>query len=115
MFLMPSLFEPSGLNQLYSMRYGTLPIVRATGGLADTVVDTTPATLAAGTATGFSFGSVAAEAFWDAIQRALTLYRNDGAAWQRIMQTAMRADWSWQRSAAEYEQLYRKLVNSVER
>ncbi len=55
MFLMPSQYEPSGLNQLYSLRYGTLPVVRATGGLADTVVDTTPATLADGTATGFRF------------------------------------------------------------
>jgi starch synthase len=110
MFLMPSLFEPSGLNQLYSMRYGTLPVVRATGGLADTVVDTTPATLAAGTATGFSFGLVSAEAFWAAIQRALALYWGEPENWRRVMRNAMNADWSWQRSAAAYEGLYRRLV-----
>jgi starch synthase len=110
MFLMPSLFEPSGLNQLYSMRYGTLPIVRATGGLADTVVDTTPATLANDTATGFSFGPVSAEAFWDALRRALALFRNEPESWRRVMHNAMRADWSWQRSAAEYERVYEKLI-----
>jgi starch synthase len=108
MFLMPSLFEPSGLNQLYSMRYGTLPVVRATGGLADTVVDTTPATLANDRAMGFSFGPVSAEAFAGAIRRALDLYRNQPGAWRKVMRNAMRADWSWQRSAAEYERLYKK-------
>jgi starch synthase len=109
-FLMPSLFEPSGLNQLYSMRYGTLPIVRATGGLADTVVDTTPATLANNTATGFSFGPVSPEAFWAAIQRALALYWGEPDNWRRVMHNAMTADWSWQRSAVEYEGLYRRLA-----
>src|SRR5437762_2889255 len=73
-FLMPSLYEPSGLNQLYSLKYGTVPVVRATGGLADTIVDTTPQTLADGTATGFRFGAYAAEAFSDTVSRALTLY-----------------------------------------
>ncbi len=110
LFLMPSLFEPSGLNQLYSMRYGTLPVVRATGGLADTVVDTTPVTIAAGTATGFSFGPVAPEPFWAAIQRALVLYWGEPEAWRQVMRNAMRADWSWQRSAAEYEGLYERLT-----
>ncbi len=110
LFLMPSLFEPSGLNQLYSMRYGTVPVVRATGGLADTVVDTTPATLAAGTATGFSFGAAAPEPFWAAIQRALVLYWGEPDAWRQVMRNGMRADWSWRRSAAEYQRLYERLA-----
>src|SRR5689334_24360303 len=67
LFLMPSLYEPSGLNQLYSMRYGTPPVVRATGGLADTVVDASPANLEAGTATGFSFQAYTPDAFLDAV------------------------------------------------
>jgi starch synthase len=92
------------------MRCGTLPVVRATGGLADTVVDATQATLANDTATGFSFGPVSAEAFWAAIQRALALYWGEPDAWRRVMRTSMRADWSWQRSAAEYERLYRMLT-----
>jgi len=110
MFLMPSLFEPSGLNQLYSMRYGTLPVVRATGGLADTVVDTNPATLTNRTATGFSFGMPAPEPFWAAIQRALVLYWGEPTTWRQVMRTAMLADWSWHRSAADYEGLYLKMV-----
>jgi len=115
MFLMPSLFEPSGLNQLYSMRYGTLPIVRATGGLADTVVNATPETLANNTATGFSFGPVSSEAFWEAIARALAMYRGNAESWHKVMGGAMRADWSWQRSAAEYDRLYKQLVSSEPR
>jgi starch synthase len=109
MFLMPSFYEPSGLNQLYSMRYGTPPIVRATGGLADTVTDTTPATLAAGTATGFRFAAYGGWALRDTVSRAIDLYRNDPAAWRQVMVNGMRQDWSWDRSAAEYEKLYRRL------
>jgi starch synthase len=110
LFLMPSRYEPSGLNQLYSLRYGTLPVVRATGGLADTVTDTTPETLAAGTATGFSFVAQTWEALRDTTLRALALYRERPADWRRVMATAMRRDWSWGRSAAEYEQLYKRLA-----
>ncbi len=110
LFLMPSLYEPSGLNQLYSLRYGTLPIVRATGGLADSVVDTNPTTLANGTATGFSFIPYATEPFLEAIHRALALYRSRPEPWDRITARAMRQDWSWDRSAASYEDLYHKLV-----
>jgi starch synthase len=113
LFLMPSLYEPSGLNQLYSMKYGTLPVVRATGGLADTVVDANSATLAAGTATGFSFTPYAVEPFLDAIRRGLSLYRNraelDGQ-WGQVMRKAMRQDWSWDRSAGEYEGLYERVA-----
>jgi len=105
-FLMPSLYEPFGLNQLYSMRYGTPPVVRATGGLADTVVDTNPTTLAAGTATGFRFAAHYTEALLEAVRRALTLYRGQPEAWRQVMGTGMRQDWSWDRSAGEYERLY---------
>jgi starch synthase len=108
-FLMPSLYEPSGLNQLYSMKYGTVPIVRATGGLADTVVDCTPSTLAAGTATGFSFLARTADALLETVRRALELYRGNPEQWLCLMQTGMRQDWSWDRSAAEYERLYQRL------
>jgi starch synthase len=109
LFLMPSLYEPSGLNQLYSLRYGTLPVVRATGGLADTVVDTTPGTLATNTATGFSFNAYSGDALRDAVLRALALYRDSPGVWRQVMINAMRQDWSWERSAAEYERLYDKL------
>lgn len=111
LFLMPSLYEPSGLNQLYSMRYGTPPVVRATGGLADTVVDTTVATLANGMATGFSFQAFTGNALLEATQRGIALYRGQTATWQQILTTAMRADWSWDRSAAEYERLYELLLD----
>jgi starch synthase len=109
-YLMPSLYEPSGLNQLYSLKYGTPPIVRATGGLADTVVDTNPTTLANGTATGFSFTPYSGAALRETILRALALFRNDRDTWRQVMRTGMRQDWSWDRSAREYEQLYRRLV-----
>src|SRR5207302_4799744 len=71
LFLMPSLYEPAGLNQLYSLKYGTVPVVRTTGGLADTAVDTTPQTLAAGTATGFSFIPYTPAALLPTVHRAL--------------------------------------------
>jgi len=106
---MPSLYEPSGLNQLYSMRYGTPPVVRATGGLADTVVDTTLATLANGTATGFSFQAFTGDALYEAAERGIALYRGQTDTWRQVLATAMRADWSWDRSAAEYERLYQLL------
>jgi starch synthase len=106
---MPSQFEPSGLNQLYSLKYGTVPVVRSTGGLADTITDCTPATLAAGTATGFCFAAYHPAAFLEALHRALDVYRNRPAQWLQIMRTGMRQDWSWARSAREYERLYDRL------
>jgi starch synthase len=109
-FLMPSLFEPSGLNQLYSLKYGTVPVVRACGGLADTIVDCTPATLADGTATGFSFVPYTPAAFLATIHRALDIYRNQPDTWLQLQRNGMRQDWSWDRSAAEYEKVYSKLV-----
>ncbi len=107
-FLMPSLFEPCGLNQMYSMKYGTPPVVRATGGLADTVVDATPENLAAGRATGFRFAAYSPEALLNAVRRALALYRRPDD-WLRLMRAGMRQDWSWGRCAGEYEKLYERL------
>lgn len=104
-FLMPSQFEPCGLNQMYSQRYGTLPIVRNTGGLADTVVDTLPHTLANNTATGFVFDAVNPSALLETIKRALLLY-NDPKNWAKAQINAMRQDFSWQQSAKQYLELY---------
>lgn len=109
-FLMPSLFEPCGLNQLYSLRYGTLPVVRAVGGLADTVTDATPETLRAGTATGFVFREPQPDDFLAAAQRAIRLWR-DPAAWRAVQQTAMAQDFSWQRSALRYLELYGSITD----
>jgi len=108
LFLMPSLYEPCGLNQLYSLAYGTIPIVRATGGLADTVVDATPEALAAGEATGFAFVEPTAPALLSAIRRALDLWP-DRPAWSSLVRTAMRADWTWDRVARSYLGLYEEV------
>lgn len=108
-FLMPSLYEPSGLNQLYSLKYGAVPIVRATGGLADTITNCTPETLAAGTATGFSFQAHTAAALRDTVRRALDMLRNHPSQWLQLMRTGMQQDWSWERSAREYELLYSRV------
>jgi starch synthase len=107
-FLMPSLFEPCGLSQLYSLAHGTVPIVRATGGLADTVVDVNPETLADGTANGFVFTDPNTQALWLAIERALALWP-DREAWLKLVRTGMGADWSWRHSAREYVELYQEI------
>jgi len=107
-YLMPSQFEPSGLNQLYSLKYGSVPVVRATGGLADTIVDCTPESLADGSATGFRFGPYAASAFRDTTLRALDLYRTAPDQWLKLIRNGMARDWSWDRSAEEYEAVYLK-------
>jgi starch synthase len=104
-FLMPSLYEPCGLNQLYSLAHGTVPIVRATGGLADTVVDVTPETLANGTATGFAFREPTPQALRATIDRALG-YWPDRSVWSQLVQNGMREDWSWDKSAQRYVSLY---------
>jgi starch synthase len=109
-FLMPSQFEPCGLNQLYSLKYGTVPLVRATGGLADTVTDATPLTLQNGTATGFSFVPYTPAALLSAVNRAFDLYRHDPERWVALMRTGMAQDWSWDHSAAEYERLCDQLA-----
>jgi len=111
LFLMPSRFEPCGMNQMYSQRYGTPPIVCRTGGLADSVVDCTAQTLADGTATGFSFAPASAPALLAAVRRAVELYR-DPAAWLAVQRGAMAVDVSWDASAALYRQVYGKAVQA---
>jgi len=108
-YLMPSRYEPCGLNQLYSLKYGTVPVVRKTGGLADTVTNCTPTALAKGTANGFSFESYSAGALSHCIRRALRLY-GDRRAWRRLVRIGMAQDWSWDSSAREYRALYRKAL-----
>ena len=105
-FLRPSLFEPCGLNQLYSLRYGTLPLVRAVGGLADTVVDASAAAMASQTATGFVFREPTVEDFLATVQRACRQWQ-DKETWRQLQLTAMAQDFSWQQSAARYLALYR--------
>ena len=108
-FLMPSRFEPCGLNQIYSLRYGTVPVVRRTGGLADTIVDTTAETLADKTATGFCFQAATAPALRSSIERALNHYRKPDI-WEQIVETGMRQDFSWKRSAQQYIELYARVI-----
>jgi len=106
-FLMPSRFEPCGLNQLYSLRYGTVPIVHRTGGLADTVVNATPERLAEGRATGFLFDHSNPDSLWHAARYAVRLYRDQPELWRALAQAGMGTDSSWERSAERYIELYR--------
>lgn len=105
-FLMPSLFEPCGLSQLMSMRYGTIPIVRETGGLKDTVV---PFNEYENTGTGFSFENYNAHDMLHVIRYAHEIYKNNKEQWKGLMERAMVLDFSWEKSAREYEELYEKL------
>jgi len=104
-FLMPSRFEPCGLNQMYSLRYGTVPVVRAVGGLVDTVRPHSPSN---GRGTGFLFSDYTPQAMMAAIGAALAAYRNR-KMWTRLQKNGMRADFSWDRSAAEYVKMYQRL------
>ena len=104
MFVMPSWYEPCGLNQMYSLRYGTLPIVRATGGLQDTVVDLDES---ATDATGFKFRHYTGEGLVWAVDRAVGLFRSDPGLWRAMQVTGMRRDFSWDVSAREYVKVYR--------
>ena len=103
--LVPSLFEPCGLTQLCGFRYGSIPVVRATGGLVDTVIDATPETLADGTASGFVFEPFDALALEHALGRALDLHA-DPVAWRSLVRRVMRRDWSWDTSARDYLRLF---------
>ena len=103
MFLMPSLFEPCGLNQMYSLRYGTVPIVRRVGGLADTVQDYWPGRF---DATGFVFNEYSEWALLDTIRRALWVYGFNRDAWRALQVNGMGQDLSWDRSAREYVKIY---------
>ena len=112
LFLMPSRYEPCGLNQMYSLKYGTLPVVRTTGGLADTVVNATEENLADGRATGFSFNDYTPSALFETVRWALTLLRERPADFRQVVRTAMAQDWSWDRSAEAYEKLYLKVLGA---
>jgi starch synthase len=104
LFLMPSRFEPCGLNQMYSLRYGTVPLVRATGGLADTVVNVDPS---AGEGTGFSFVEYSPQALLGTLRWALSIYQNRDQ-WAPIQRTGMQQDFSWDTSAREYVRVYER-------
>lgn len=110
LFLMPSRYEPCGLNQMYSLNYGTVPVVRSTGGLADTIVDTNAESLANHSANGFRFDEYSAEELEATLRRAIEVYRNSPATWQQLVETGMRQDWSWRRSAQQYLELYERVV-----
>ena len=99
MFVMPSRYEPCGLNQIYSLRYGTVPVVRATGGLDDTIE----------VGTGFKFTEYSGQALLEAVRTAVAAF-SDGAGWQEMMQRGMKKDFSWKASAFEYSALYRRLL-----
>ncbi len=107
LFLMPSRFEPCGLNQMYSLRYGTVPLVRAVGGLVDTVRPFNPRT---GQGTGFLFSEYSPQALAAALSGALSLYREHPRAWTRLQRNGMRKDFSWDRSAAEYVKVYKGVM-----
>jgi starch synthase len=99
MFLMPSRYEPCGLNQMYSLRYGTIPVVRATGGLDDTIDEQT----------GFKFEGYSAAALMGAVREALAAYA-DANRWKRLILNGMRQDYSWEASARQYAELYSDLI-----
>ncbi len=103
MFLMPSQFEPSGLNQLYSLRYGTVPIVRNTGGLADSVENDR---------TGFVFDDYNPDALKYTVLKAVDMWRNEKLSWDRIVKAGMKKDWSWKRSAKEYLDMYKEVLSN---
>ncbi len=109
-FLMPSEYEPCGLNQMYSLKYGTVPVVRATGGLADTVVDADTSAISAGNANGFSFSPYNVEALEVTLNRAVGMYNDYQDLWKQLVNTGMRQDFSWAASAKRYEQLYEKTI-----
>ena len=102
---MPSLFEPCGLGQMIAMHYGSVPVVRATGGLADTVRDGV---------TGFVFDDFSAEAFWNAVRGAMYIYNVDQESWRAIQTNGMTSDFSWRNSALGYQQLYERAIAKLE-
>ena len=106
MFLMPSRYEPCGLNQMYSLKYGTVPIVRETGGLADTIENVNPAR---GTGNGFTFRNYDSREMLNAVKFALEVYR-DKNVWAEIMRRGMRQNFSWEASAQKYIELYQKAI-----
>jgi len=110
-FLMPSKYEPCGLNQIYSLKYGTIPVVRATGGLDDTITPYDPATKKGN---GFKFTRYDAKEFLNTIKAAISFYYQP-ERWRQLVQNAMAADFSWKRSAQSYLELYRKALEKKRR
>lgn len=110
MFLMPSKYEPCGLNQIYSLKYGTVPIVRATGGLDDTIENFNPQK---GSGNGFKFEGYSAKALLDKIKEALNIFKNK-QLWQRLIQNGMQQDFSWSQSAQQYIELYNRILGRVD-
>lgn len=110
-FVMPSRFEPSGLNQMYSLAYGTVPVVRTVGGLADSVVDATDENLRNATANGFRFDDYNADQLCARIHRAIELYR-DKPTWMQLVRNGMRRDWSWENSAVKYLDVYKRALEN---
>jgi starch synthase len=108
LFLMPSRFEPCGLNQMYSLRYGTVPLVHATGGLADTVMNFDPAT---GRGTGFTFDEYSPEALLGTLQWAMGVF-TDQRAWRRMQAAGMQQDFSWETSAERYAEVYERAATA---
>ena len=106
---MPSRFEPCGLTQMYGLRYGTLPVVAATGGLVDTVIGATPATLAAGVATGIVFQPTDALGLGQALRLLMDLH-GDPATWEKMQRNAMKHPVGWEASAGAYAALYESLL-----
>ncbi|HEX8011082.1 MAG TPA: glycogen/starch synthase [Casimicrobiaceae bacterium] len=111
LFVVPSRFEPRGMNQMFSQRYGTPPVVRATGGLVDSVIDCTPATLGAGVAIGFVFADPTADALLAAIERAIDTYR-DAPAWREVQRNGMARDFGWDAAARQYVDVYRSVTGA---
>ncbi|MCB1903970.1 MAG: glycogen synthase GlgA [Gammaproteobacteria bacterium] len=111
-FLMPSRYEPCGLNQLYSLRYGTVPIVHRTGGLADTVIDATPRNLLNGSATGFVFNRPDLASIWRTIDSAIAFYGRPEIWWRKLAVNGMQQDFSWNSSAQHYLEIYREAIDS---
>jgi starch synthase len=111
LFLVPSLYEPCGLTQMYALKYGTLPVVRATGGLEDTIEDFDPRSK---TGNGFKFTPYDSKAFLAAIQRAVDLW-TDQETWEILMRRGMATDFSWKRSAERYLDLYESILAATRR
>ena len=107
LFMMPSQFEPCGLNQMYSLSYGTVPLVHEVGGLADSVVDASEKNLENGTANGLSFWHFDATVLYRQMRRAMEMYA-DKQIWNQLIQTGMTKDWSWTHSAQNYLSVYQR-------
>lgn len=111
MFLMPSRFEPCGLNQMYSLSYGTIPIVRKTGGLADSIVHYNARTASRGTGTGFVFEEYDSKDLLKVVKKAISLYNDKPKEWRQLVLTAMKQDFSWEASARKYEELFVQMTS----